>query len=127
MEALQLEQQTLRDTVTELTTTKAKIGGGASTHEPSTRADNKDNNSPIQMTQQPPSGSHSGSGQPIAGTVLKAIKAGAYVDFLDLLPRLKVKPDTWQCYLWNRRSESKRDPERNYRIVRLVSRGVEHL
>ena len=44
MEALQLEQQTLRDTVTELTTTKAKIGGGASTYEPSARADNKDNN-----------------------------------------------------------------------------------
>ena len=94
VEALQLEKQTLRDTVTELKTTKDKIGGGASTHEPSARADSKDNNSPIQMAQQPPSSSHSGSGQPIAGTVLKAVKAGAYVDFLDLLPRLKVKPDT---------------------------------
>jgi len=94
VEALQLEQQTLRDTVTELKTTKDQNGGGASTHESSARADNNDKNSSIQKEQQTPSGPHSGSGQPISGTVLEAVQTGAYVDFLDLLPRLKVKPDT---------------------------------
>ena len=94
VEALQLEQQTLRDTVTELKTTKVQNGGGASTHESSALADNDDKNSSIQKEEQPLSGPHSGSGQPISGTALKAVKAGAYVDFLNLLPRLKVKPDT---------------------------------
>lgn len=74
-------------------TTKDKSGGGALTHKPSAHADNNDNNSPIQKKQQPPSGPHSGPGQPISGTVLKVAKA-YFVDFLHLLPRLKVKPNT---------------------------------
>lgn len=47
---------------------------------------NNDNNSSIQKEQQPPSGSHSDSGQPISGTILKAV-------IVYLLPHLKVKPD----------------------------------
>lgn len=94
VEALQPEQQTLCDTVMKLKTAKDQNGGGVSTHESSARADNNNNNSSIQKEQQPPSGPHSGSGQPISGTVLKAVTAGTYVDFLDVLPRLKLKPDT---------------------------------
>ena len=74
--ALQLEQQTLRDTVNELQTTKTTIGGGDATHEPSTLADSNDNNS-LQQEHQLPSGPNSGSGHPISGTVLKPVKAGA--------------------------------------------------
>ena len=77
VEALQLEQQTLRNTVNKLQTTKATtIGGGAATHEPSTLADSNDNNS-LQQEHQLPSGPNSGSGHPISGTVLKPVKAGA--------------------------------------------------
>ena len=41
VEALQLEQQSQRDTVTLLRTTRAKIGGGAPKHEASACTDNK--------------------------------------------------------------------------------------
>ena len=92
VEAPQLEQQTLRDTVNELQTTKATIGGGAANHEPSALADSNDNNF-LQHEHQLPSGPNSGSGHPIPGTLLKAVKAGASVDFVDLLPRPKVKHD----------------------------------
>lgn len=51
VEALQLEQQTLCHTVNEPQTTKPNTGGGASTHKPSARADNK--NDSLQKEQQP--------------------------------------------------------------------------
>ena len=89
--ALQLEQQTLRDTVTKLKDAKTDIGGGTPTQETSACTDN---NSAIQPEKQPQTGLNSGSGHPISGTVLKGVQNGAYVDFIDLLPRLKVKQNT---------------------------------
>ena len=89
--ALQLEQQTLRDTVTKLKDAKTEIGGGTPTQETSA-CTNK--NSAIQLEKQPQTGLNRGSGHPISRTVLKGIQNGAYVDFIDLLPRLKVKQNT---------------------------------
>ena len=86
--ALQLEQQTLRDTVTKLKDAKTEIGGSTPTQETSACTNN---NSAIQSEKQPQTGLNSGSGHTISGTVLKGIQNGAYVDFIYLLPRLKVK------------------------------------
>lgn len=127
VEALQFEQQTLRDTVTELKTTEYEIGACALTHEPSARADSNDINS-LQEEQQPPSGPNSGSGHQISGTILKAVKASAYVNFIDLLPGPKVKHDTCGNVISGTgNQESERNPELNYRIIRLVAQSMEHL
>jgi len=93
VEALQLEQKTLRDTVTDIKASKDKIGGGASTQEPSARADNNNSDSTVERELQLPPGQSNASGHVVSGTLLKAVKAGNYVDFVDLLPR-KVKPET---------------------------------
>ena len=53
-----------------------------------------DNNSSTQPEKQTQNGLSSGSGHPISSTVIKAVKTGTYVDFLNLLPRLKVRQDT---------------------------------
>ena len=41
-----------------------------------------------------PSSLNGGSGHPVSGTELTAVKTVAYNDFIDLLPGLKVKPET---------------------------------
>lgn len=92
--ALQLEQQSLRDCVNKLqegTESKAEIGGGAPKQDPSSRSPCSDENSLVVPDKESPTGPGSGSSYPIAGTVLKAVRTGAYVDFIDLLPRLKTK------------------------------------
>ena len=60
----------------------------------SARAENNCTNSAAQEEPRPPSGPNGGYGHPVSGTVLTAVKTGAYIDFIELHPRLKVKPET---------------------------------
>jgi len=86
VEALQLEQHILCNTVNELQTTKATIGGRCRNTRTIRSCQQQRQQLPSQERHLP-SGTNSGSGHPVSGTVLKAVKASAYVDFVDLLPR----------------------------------------